>query len=194
MVAASQPTQPRRRDAERNRAAIVSAFTELLASDGADVPLYRVARRAGVGQATLYRHFAERALLAAAIYEQRLDRVAELAAVHAGDPRAFLLLLGAMIREDTRTPGLFRVLRTGRDGERYLRHLTSRVLELLAEPLRTARAAGTVRADLQLDDVPIVFTMLEGAIQEADASGRPQVALRAFELLARGIAFTPRLF
>jgi AcrR family transcriptional regulator len=166
----------------------VAAFSELLASDGADVPMYRVARRAGVGQATLYRHFAERALLAAAIYEQRLDQVAELAAAHAGDPRDFLRLIQALIQEDTRTPGLFRVLREGREGERYLRHLTSRVLELLDEPLRTAKAAGTVRGDFQLDDVPIVFAMLEGAVQEADTSGRPQVALRAFELLARGVA------
>ena len=166
----------------------MAAFTELLASDGADVPLYRVARQAGVGQATLYRHFPERALLAAAIYEHRLGQVAALAAARAGDPRAFLLLIQALIEEETRTPGLLRVLREGREGERYFQYLTNRVLELLDEPLRTARAAGTVRGDFQLDDVQIVFAMLEGAVEEADASGRPQFALRAFELLARGVA------
>jgi AcrR family transcriptional regulator len=166
----------------------VAAFIELLSSDGADVPMYRVARHAGVGQATLYRHFPERALLAAAIYEQRLAQVATLAAAHAGDPRAFLLLIQALIQEDARTPGLLRVLREGSEGEQCLRQLTLRLLELLEEPLRTAQAAGTVREDFQLDDVQIVLAMLEGALQEADLSGRPQVALRAFELLARGVA------
>jgi AcrR family transcriptional regulator len=184
----SQPARRQRRDAERNRASIVEAFAELLASDGADVPMYRVARRAGVGQATLYRHFPERALLAAAIYEHRLDHVAELAAAQAGDPRAFLHLIQALIQEDAHTPGLLRMLRESAQSERFLRRLTTRAMELLAEPLRTAQAAGIVRGDLQLEDVHIFFAMMEGAGQEADRAGRPQVALRAFELLARGVA------
>src|SRR5689334_13365385 len=65
-----RPRRVLRSDAERNRASILQAFTELLASDGADVPLYRVAQRAGVGQATLYRHFPERTLLAVAVFDQ----------------------------------------------------------------------------------------------------------------------------
>jgi AcrR family transcriptional regulator len=150
--------------------------------------MYRVARRAGVGQATLYRHFPERALLAAAIYEQRLEHVAEQARAYAGDPRSFLLLIQALIQENTRTHGLFRVLREGRQGDRYLRHITNRALTLLDEPLRDARAAGIVRGDLQRDDVQLVFAMLEGAVQESETTGRPQVAVRAFELLVQGIA------
>ena len=171
----------------RNRQAIVASFMELLVSEGADVPLYRVARRAGVGQATLYRHFPERGLLALAVYEQRLQEVDELARLHAGDPRVFRQLIERLIVEETRAPGLLRVLRGAAQGERYLRDLRKRVLGLLTDPLEAARAAGLVRANVQLDDVPIIFAMLEGPVDEAATSGRPEVALRAVELVFQGI-------
>ena len=61
------------------------------------------------------------------------------------------------------------------------------MLQLLADPLEAARAAGVVRANVQLDDVPIIFAMLEGPVDEAATSGRPEVALRALELVFQGI-------
>lgn len=184
----AQTSARRRSDAERNRHAIITSFAELLVSEGADVPLYRVARHAGVGQATLYRHFPERGLLALAVYERRLQHVAELATRRAGDPRTFLELLQELILEETRTPGLLRVLRGAAQSERYLRQLRMRVLELLADPLDAAKSAGNVRADLQLDDVPIILAMLEGPVEEAATAGRPALALRALELVFHGIA------
>ena len=184
----AQAPSSRRSDADRNRQAIIAAFTDLLASDGADVPLYRVARRAGVGQATLYRHFPERRLLAMAVYEERMHHLAKLAALHPDDPRAFWQLIQELVLEETRTPGLLRVLRAAAEGERYFRGLRQRSLELLAEPLEAAKTAGTVHADVQLDDVQIIFAMLDGAVREADTAGRPQLALRALDLLFRGVS------
>jgi hypothetical protein len=61
------------------------------------------------------------------------------------------------------------------------------VLQLLADPLEAAKAAGLVRATVQLDDVPIIFAMLEGPVDESATSGRPEVALRALELVFQGI-------
>ncbi len=177
----------RRSDAQRNREAILGAFVELLSIEGADVPLYRVAQRAGVGQATLYRHFPERGLLAMAVYEQRLQHLTDQATVRADDPRAFLELIHEIMLEETRTPGLLRVLRGGAEGEHFFRLLRQRALEQLSRPLEAARAAGVVRQDLELDDVPILFAMLQGAIEEADADGRPQLARRATELLFQGL-------
>jgi hypothetical protein len=97
-------------------------------------------------------------------------------------------LIERLILEGTRTPGLLRVLRGAAQGERYLRDLRKRVLQLLADPLEAAKAAGLVRANVQLDDVPIIFAMLEGPVEEAATSGRPEVALRALELVFQGIA------
>ena len=140
-----------------------------------------------MGQATLYRHFPERGLLALAVYEQRLRHVDELAKLHAGDPRVFRQLIERLILEETRTPGLLRLLRGAAQGERYLRELRQRVLQLLTDPLVVAKAAGLVRANVQLDDVPIIFAMLEGPVNEAATGGRPEVALRALELVFQGI-------
>ena len=81
-----------RKDAQRNREAILCAARELFA-DCADVPMYEVARRAGVGQATLYRHFPDRRDLAAAVLVEEMESTEQLAVEHAGDPDAFFLLL-----------------------------------------------------------------------------------------------------
>jgi AcrR family transcriptional regulator len=63
--------RPPRSDALRSRAKILSAARAMLAADGPDVALDRVARQAGVGNATLYRHFPTRAaLLTALFYDQ----------------------------------------------------------------------------------------------------------------------------
>jgi hypothetical protein len=96
-------------------------------------------------------------------------------------------LIERLILEGTRTPGLLRVLRGAAQGERYLRDLRKRVLQLLADPLEAAKAAGLVRANVQLGGLPIIFAMLEGPVDEAATSGRPEVALRALELVFQGI-------
>lgn len=61
------PRRPRA-DALRNRAALVAAATDVFAEHGTDAPLDDIARRAGVGNATLYRHFPTRRDLVVAVY------------------------------------------------------------------------------------------------------------------------------
>lgn len=61
-----------RRDVSRNRAAILDAARELVAEPG-ELRLSAVAQRAGVGQGTLYRHFATRDDLLEALYTQEID-------------------------------------------------------------------------------------------------------------------------
>ncbi|GAA2060551.1 TetR/AcrR family transcriptional regulator [Williamsia deligens] len=80
-----------RSDAERNRTEIVDAARRMLVEDG-DVTLSRVARQAGVGQGTLYRHFADRDALIRAVYAAEIDDLARLALRSAagGDPVAGL--------------------------------------------------------------------------------------------------------
>ena len=67
-----------RSDAARNRAMIVDAARELVAEPG-ELKLSLVARRAGVGQGTLYRHFATRDELIRALYDQEIDDLVALA-------------------------------------------------------------------------------------------------------------------
>ncbi|WP_291314017.1 TetR/AcrR family transcriptional regulator [Corynebacterium sp. UBA2622] len=74
-----------RKDAANNRAAIVGAARELIARDGVEVSMRAIAKEAGVGVATVTRHFPDRACLLHAVVEQGLASVDEL--VQASLPR-----------------------------------------------------------------------------------------------------------
>ena len=65
-------TAPRRRDARRNRQLLLEAAHEVFGEQGLDAPLDVIARRAGVGNATLYRHFPTRAALVDAVFRDQL--------------------------------------------------------------------------------------------------------------------------
>ena len=88
----SAPVKPRplRADARRNRERILAAATAAFAADGLSVPLDEIARRAGVGPGTLYRHFPAKEALWEAVLHSRLERLADEAEslVRACDPPA----------------------------------------------------------------------------------------------------------
>jgi AcrR family transcriptional regulator len=72
--------EPRMRaDARRSHAKLVEAATAAFAERGADAPLDDIARRAGVGIGTLYRHFPTRTDLQAAVYRSQVQSVCEAA-------------------------------------------------------------------------------------------------------------------
>jgi AcrR family transcriptional regulator len=178
---------PRRRDAQRNREAILAAARELFA-ECAEVPMYEVARRAGVGQATLYRNFPDRRDLAAALLLEEMEQTEHLAGEHRGDPDAFFVLLRNIVDTIARFHALGDLARedTCLGSELHLRR--RRLRELLTEPLRAAKAAGTVRCDVTIDDVFLVVLMVRGAIDGADGSaGRAAAASRALTLLLEGL-------
>src|ERR1700690_1298456 len=94
-----------RKDAKRNREAILNAARELFA-ESADVAMCEVARRAGVGQATLYRNFPDRRDLAAALLDERLGHIERLAEETAEEPAAFFVLLRACVETSVYTYAL----------------------------------------------------------------------------------------
>jgi AcrR family transcriptional regulator len=71
--------KPMRADAQRNRERIVSAATDAFAEHGADASLEDIARQAGVGIGTLYRHFPTREALYIAVHRAEITRIAERA-------------------------------------------------------------------------------------------------------------------
>jgi AcrR family transcriptional regulator len=185
MSATSQA--PRRRDAQRNREAILDAARELFAQ-AADVPMYEIARRAAVGQATLYRNFPDRRDLAAALLLEEMEHTEQLAAEHAGDPDAFFVLLRNVVETIARFHALGELAREDACLGSALDARRQRLRELLKEPLRDAKAAGTIRCDLTIDDVFLVVLMVRGAVDAADdPAGRAAVAGRALALLLEGL-------
>ena len=185
MAAATQT--PRRKDAQRNREAIIAAARELFA-ECADAPLYEVARRAGVGQATLYRNFPDRRDLAAALLLEEMKHTEQLAADHAGDPDAFFVLLRNIVDTSARFRPLGELAREDSCLGSELHSRRRRLRELLVEPLRAAKAAGTVRCDVTIDDVFLVVLMVKGAIEGVDGpAARAAAASRALALLLDGM-------
>ncbi|MFD8143745.1 TetR/AcrR family transcriptional regulator [Streptomyces sp. NPDC059708] len=75
--AADSPSRSKRADAQRNRDTVLTAAAEVFATSGVDAPIRRIAARAGVGMATIYRHFPTRADLVTAVYQHQIEACAE---------------------------------------------------------------------------------------------------------------------
>src|SRR6185437_13610681 len=91
-----------RADGRRNRERVLQAAADAFAADGRAVPLDEIARRAGVGPGTLYRHFPAKAALFEAVLHDRLERLADdvEAMRNADDPAAALLeFIGRLVDE-----------------------------------------------------------------------------------------------
>jgi AcrR family transcriptional regulator len=190
MKVAESPDQ-QRRDARDNREAILAAARALFA-DSADVAMVQVARRAGVGQATLYRNFPSRGALAAEILDESVERIAALAAEHADQADAFFVLLRGLIDSMVDLYGVAVLARRDAETDSHLQESRQRIRELLKQPLCDAKAAGTLRRDVSVDDVFLLFGMARGAMEGlADSGERSAVAHRVLALILRGIEITP---
>ncbi|MEU6329100.1 TetR/AcrR family transcriptional regulator [Streptomyces sp. NPDC047049] len=75
--AGEPPARSKRADAQRNRRTVLSAAAEVFVTSGVDAPIRQIAARAGVGMATIYRHFPTRADLVTAVYRHQIEACAE---------------------------------------------------------------------------------------------------------------------
>jgi AcrR family transcriptional regulator len=179
-----------RKDAKRNRAAILEAARELFA-DSADVAMCQVARRAGVGQATLYRNFPDRGALAAEILGEHVERIVALAADHADDPDAFFVLLRSLVDGMVHLYALAELARDDVRSDARFERDRLRIAEAMKSPLLDAKAAGTLRRDMSLDDVFLLLAMVRGAIGGTrGAAARSATAHRALTLMLDGLTPT----
>jgi AcrR family transcriptional regulator len=178
---------PLRRDAARSRAAILAAARELL-SCGREVPMYEIGRRAGVGQATLYRHFPDRAAIVAAISSEHVQRIEAIAAEHADEDDAIFIVLRAAAEMAVCIHDLVGILREDVALAPLLEELRGRMLAVLDRALRRSRAAHRLRADLRTEDLLLVLNMIHGALGGIAALEERAVAAdRALELALEGL-------
>ncbi|WP_431910388.1 TetR/AcrR family transcriptional regulator [Nonomuraea jabiensis] len=153
-----------RRDAQRNRDALVEAAREVLAERGVEAPLEAVARRAGVAIGTLYRHFPERGDLIDALLDEKMSGWAELARQALEEPDAW--------------EGLVRFLERTCELQARDRAFTelvclahrsdgSEVNRLIVQLVERAQRAGALRADVGPIDLAF-FMMASSRVAEAD--------------------------
>jgi AcrR family transcriptional regulator len=152
-----------RADASRNRERIVAAAREEFVEYGADVTFDQIARRAGVGNATIYRHFADRSELIRQVTLEVLNRIVELAeSVLAEAPDAFEALQrfvhGAA---DERIGALCPILSDGY--ELIAAELSEKRVRLeraLEDIMDRARSSGLLRPDVTAGDILIALPQL----------------------------------
>ncbi|HEY0001347.1 MAG TPA: helix-turn-helix domain-containing protein [Actinoplanes sp.] len=174
--------QPRRRDALRNREAIVQAASEAMTSELPAVGMPDIARRAGVGQATLYRHFPDRYALTDAVIAFQMDRLAACVAAQRERAGGFRLVLDEVLRTQITMRPLVMLARRLDPAVRG-RH-QRRIVALLAGPLRWAQEHGHVRRDLVPSDLLLVIAMVEAVVEStADMAA----ARRTIDLTLDGV-------
>ena len=189
MAATAQP--PLRKDAARSRAAILTAARELF-SAGRDVPMYEIGRRAGVGQATLYRHFPNRAAIVAAISREHVERIEAIAAEHEENSRAILIVLDVAADMLVRIHDLVGILREDATLAPVLDELRQRMRVVLGATLERSRASDLLRDDLRADDLLLVLNMINGALTGiASSAERTTAATRALDLAVHGLGGQP---
>lgn len=172
-----------RQDARRNRDRIVAAAADVFRDHGATAPLGLVAERAGVGRATLYRHFPDRRALATAVLDRRVTVLAALAADHPG-PDLLERLLGAIWSMQSEAPGLIEAARS--PGSADLPEApVARTRALLEDALEIAHRHGTVAPGVGLAEVFLTVAMVDGVIavrgqlpEGATVEGAMALALR----------------
>jgi AcrR family transcriptional regulator len=150
-----------RSDAARNRARILAAASELFAESGADLSVDEIARRAGVGHATVFRRFPTKEDLVVAMFEERLLEVARVAeeAEALEDPWDGLrTAMEHIAAKQVCDRGLFEAVATEMIGSPRLREARHRVMQPFERLLRRAQDAGMVRGDLEPPDVIFLVT------------------------------------
>jgi AcrR family transcriptional regulator len=146
-----------RADAKRNVDALLTAATELFATQGVDVSVRAIAARAGLGTATLYRHFPERSDLITAVFGRELDALAgeapRLSAAYSPD-EALRLWIRSYARFIATKRGLAAALHVGDPAFRalpgYFRDQLGPVLQGL---LDAAVQAGVIRSGIDPHDL-----------------------------------------
>ena len=147
---------PLRSDARRNRELILAAASELFSESGADLSIDELARRAGVGHATIFRRFPCKDDLIIAMIEQRLTELAERVEEAAESEDAWQGLAEAMAiiaERQSMDRGLADAAHSRVAGAPNLRAARERILTPIAALLRRAQADGQVRPDLEPEDV-----------------------------------------
>jgi AcrR family transcriptional regulator len=146
-------------DAQRNRARLVAAALTLLARDGADVPVREIAREAGVGVGTLYRHFPTRDDLIDAVLEETFQEIVAAGerALAAEDAWAgFSGFIEETLELTARNRVITQVVQSER-GRGHAAAMRDGVRPLTVELVRRAHKAGTLRRDFTADDLSLVF-------------------------------------
>jgi AcrR family transcriptional regulator len=184
--------KPLRADAQRNRDRLLAVAVRAFSRDGPDVTLESIARDAGVGIGTLYRHFPTREALVEAVYRNELARLCDAAAdlLRAGPPdQATRAWMGRFIDYMITKRGMAGALRTLiASGADPFAQSRGRLLGAITMLLAAGAAAGAIRSDVEPGDV---LASLSGVSLTAGEPAQRDQARRMLDLLMDGLRYRP---
>ena|SRR5690349_3051204 len=189
MPTTTERERPLRKDAERNRRRILDAAREVFAARGLEAGLDQIAQHAGLGVGTVYRRYPDKDQLIDALFEDRIAAIAALAEEAAAHPDPWAGLVGFFERslaEQAADRGLRQLLLSG---ARDCAHVNAG-REQIAPPLHRlvdrAHAAGVLREDVTVQDIPMITLML-GGLMDASRATAPDLWRRYLDLILDGL-------
>ena len=190
MPESAPPTErPLRRDAERNRRRILDAARVVFAARGLSGSHDDIAREAGVGVGTVYRRFPDKEQLIDALFEARIEEIADVARAATAHPDPWEGLVGFLMRTQelqSQDRGLKELVLGGSRGAERALAARSLIAPLAAQVLERAKDAGVVRSDFELTDLPMLQLAI-GTIAESSRDVAPDVWRRMMTLVIDGL-------
>lgn len=187
-----------RRDAERNRRLLVDAASEVFAEQGLDASLDEIARRAGVGNATLYRRFPTRADLYAAVYADAeillREHIEQVLRIEDGWT-ALTTYCEFICRFGTSNRAACELMMAGASGVPSMSERRKHGEQAMHELVVRAQRQGSLRTDITVQDVFVALSavglMVPAASEVAPAAWRRQLALMLDGLRPSGASPLP---
>ena len=187
-VPAGDPTL--RADAQRNRERIVEAARQVFAEDGLDASLNEVARRAGVGVATLFRRFPTREDLIAATFANPMAEYATLTKTALADPdpwHGFCDYVRAVCSMQAGDRGFTDVLTQTFPTAKEFEAQRDEAFRQFTELVTRAKQCGGLRPDFVAEDLPMLL-MANAGVVAATAGAAPETSPRLVAYLLQAFA------
>ena len=184
----AKPDRRLRADSIRNRERLLKAAAAVFSSGGPDASLEEVAKRAGVGIGTLYRHFPTREALFEAVYRHEVDQIGELAERLAKEEAPLDALrhwLHANVRLVATKKGMLAALALAATGRPELyAYSFDRLTKAVGSLLRRAIKAGEVRSDIKPEEL---LRALVGMCYMHDKPGWQNSVLHLVDIFVDGL-------
>ena len=181
-----------RADAVRNRERVLEAAKAVFSAGGAEASLEAVARHAGVGIGTLYRHFPTREALYEAVYRREVEQLGDLADSLKDDAKPVEALrrwIASNIEFVATKKGMATALAVAAHGLPHLQSLSfERLTQAIGVLLERAVKAGEIRADVSPDDL---LRTLVGMCYLHDQPGWQSTVVRLMDVFVDGLRVRP---